>query len=240
MDLNFQASRDGDLISRVLLYNALLHHRYRVPVHSMLVLLREAADSPDLSGKHGYRVQAKGRLQFGYEVVRLWRQPVRRFLKGGLGALPLAMLAKLPERAAPQAALAAVVQQMGVRLEHESPRAEASQLLTSAFILSGLRLPRETAVEVFKGAIAMEESTTYQYILEKGLEKGIEQGLQLGKVKEARKIIARQGTIRFGEPDDVTKARLDQIESLDRLERLSDRVITVGSWQELLATSSES
>ena len=41
-DLNFQAGRDADLPRRLWLYNALLHHRYRVPVHSIVLLLRPA------------------------------------------------------------------------------------------------------------------------------------------------------------------------------------------------------
>ena len=33
VDLNFQSSRDADLIRRLLMYSALLHYRYGVPVH---------------------------------------------------------------------------------------------------------------------------------------------------------------------------------------------------------------
>src|SRR5438105_3467806 len=39
-DLNFQASRDAGLARRVWLYHALLHHRYGVPVHTVIILLR--------------------------------------------------------------------------------------------------------------------------------------------------------------------------------------------------------
>lgn len=44
VDLNLQSSRDIDLADRLLLYNALLWYRFRVPVHSVVVLLRPSAD----------------------------------------------------------------------------------------------------------------------------------------------------------------------------------------------------
>lgn len=49
-DLNFQSGFDPDLAARILLYNALLHYRYGVPVHSVVVLLRPAADDPGFTG----------------------------------------------------------------------------------------------------------------------------------------------------------------------------------------------
>src|SRR4051812_22822045 len=54
IDLNFQSGPDDALASRLLLYNTLLHHRYQVPVHSQLVLLRPAADQGGLTGKLNY------------------------------------------------------------------------------------------------------------------------------------------------------------------------------------------
>src|SRR5260370_32224185 len=42
-DLNFQSGPDPNLTAPMLLYNALLRYRYRVPRHSILVLLRPAA-----------------------------------------------------------------------------------------------------------------------------------------------------------------------------------------------------
>jgi hypothetical protein len=90
VDLNFQSSRDTDAARRVMLYHAALHLRYRVPVHSIVVLLRPAADDPALTGKLGYLPRPrKGKMEFGYEVVRLWQMPVRRILAGGWERWPL-------------------------------------------------------------------------------------------------------------------------------------------------------
>ena len=81
IDLNFQASRDAELASRLHVYNALLRYRLRVPVHSTVILLRREADDRALTGKLHYHVAPRrGKVRFDFEVVRLWRQPVKRFL----------------------------------------------------------------------------------------------------------------------------------------------------------------
>ncbi len=74
----------------------------------------------------------------------------------------------------------------------------------------------------------MRESTTYQAILREGREEGREE--------EARKFLRRQGAKRFGAPTPTVLATLDQIEDLDRLETLGDRIVDpeVTSWDQLL------
>lgn len=72
VDLNFQSSRDSELARRLLMYNALLHHRYRVTVHSVVMLLRPAADDAALTGELRYQAwPRRGKMLFKYEVVRL-------------------------------------------------------------------------------------------------------------------------------------------------------------------------
>ncbi len=38
---------------------------------------------------------------------------------------------------------------------------------TAAFILLGMRYPKEPSVQLFHGVTAVEESTTYQWIMDK-------------------------------------------------------------------------
>lgn len=56
------------------------------------------------------------------------------------------------------------------------------------------------------------------------------------KLAEARKLILRQGQKRFGPPDEAVATAMRAIDDLERLERLSDRLLDVTSWSELLAT----
>ncbi len=227
VDLNFQASRDKDLAARVLMYNGLLHHRFNAPVHSLIVLLRPEADDRQLRGRVRYQVRSrKSRMDFTYEVVRLWQWPVDRLLEGGLGAMPLAILGKLPGNVSAETALAQVVNQISERLSREAPPATGAKLLTASYVLSGLRVSKQIAKKVFQGVQAMKESTTYQGIVEEGREEG--------RIEQTRKIILRQGKRKFGKPTAAIAAVIEGTDDLHRLERLSDRLLTASSWQDLL------
>lgn len=229
VDLNFQSSRDADLARRLLMYNALLHHRYGVPVHSVVVLLRPVADDPVLTGELRYQSRPRrGKVVFHYEVVRLWQRPVRRVLRGSRGTLPLAPLCRLPENVPLEDALAGVIRRIDDRLQREAPPEEAAMLLSATYVLSGLRVARETAEQLFQGVRAMKESTTYQAILDEGRQEGQRKGVQ--------QTLLRQGRHKFGAPSDAITATLTAITDLDRLERMADQLLVVSSWDELLAT----
>jgi hypothetical protein len=49
--LEFQASRDPRLHDRAHLYSTLLEHHHHVPVRTTVILLRPAADGPELTGR---------------------------------------------------------------------------------------------------------------------------------------------------------------------------------------------
>ena len=67
--------------------------------------------------------------------------------------------------------------------------------------------------------------------------KGLEKGELIGRVNGVRKMLLLQGRIRFGEPETAINAAMDAITDLDRLEKLTKHLLTVGSWDELLASS---
>src|SRR5687768_4449475 len=75
-DLNFQSGPDAFLDERLLLYHVLLRHEFHVPVHSVAVLLRPAADwhaGIGSSGRLKYHVhRLRGKMDFTFEIVRLW------------------------------------------------------------------------------------------------------------------------------------------------------------------------
>ncbi|MGO9913593.1 MAG: hypothetical protein ACLQIB_02600 [Isosphaeraceae bacterium] len=76
----------------------------------------------------------------------------------------------------------------------------------------------------------MRESTTYQAILKEGRNEG--------RISEARRLLLIQGEIRFGAPNETTRAAVEAIRDLDRLERLSGRVVDTKNtdWDALLST----
>ncbi len=223
-DVNFQSGRDPDLDRRLLLYNVLLHYQYDVPVHSLVILLRPEANDPHLTGKLRYQARKRrGTLTFSFEVLRLWQRPVRRFLTGGLGILPLAPLCRLPAGVSEEEALARVIRQIDERLEAEADPADAKLLMSAAYILTGLRAEPEVVERLFGRVFSMIESSTYRKILAEG------------SVEEARKFLTRLAQKYLGPPSEAQRAALAAITDVDRLERMGERTAELSSWQELLA-----
>src|SRR5437899_1820727 len=209
VDLNFQAGRDADLPRRVWLYHALLHHRFRVPVHSVIILLRPEADGAELTGRLvSQAIPRRGRSEFRYEVVRLWNRPASQLLRGGPGAMPLAVLGKLPAKVPTEDALAEVVRAIDRRLVASVPPAEVVRAMTATFVLSGLRIPTDNAVRLFRGFHSMRESSTYQYILREGEVEGL------------RKVLLRQGRKKLGPADEQTRMTVQALDDPDRLARM--------------------
>ena len=188
-----------------------------------MVLLRPEAGSGNLTGIVRKQFpQERPYLEFRYQVIRMWRVPVATILAAGLGLLPLAPLADVSARALP-----GVIQQMESRLAREARPKTAGVLWATTYILMGLRYSDKFAVQLIREVRGMEESVTYQAIINKGREKG--------KIEEARAILLRLGRKRFGEPNKAILEALANIDDLHRLEELSLRLLDVDAWQELLA-----
>lgn len=68
----------------------------------------------------------------------------------------------------------------------------------------------------------MEDSTTYQAIIRKGEVRGLQ------------KLIHRLGRKSFGVPSKAVQDTIASITSVRRLERLTERLFVVNSWEELL------
>jgi predicted transposase YdaD len=133
-----------------------------------------------------------------------------------------------------------VIRELAERLEREAtgdpkcgsraPNASlADRLLVAAYVLTGLRLKSPDEVrQLFQVAsIAMRESVTYQAILEEGREEG--------RVEELHRTIQRLGRRRFGEPDEAIRERIEAIRDIVVLEDLTERLLIVSSWHELMA-----
>ncbi len=225
--IDFQSGSDPDLETRMLLYNALLHHLYGLPVLTIVVLLRPAADRSSLRPQLEYQTRG-GHMDFGFDVKRLWTISVETLLTGGLGTLPFAVLGQLPDGVVRDDAMRIVVERMIHRIVAEAAPPEARTLLTAAYILAGLRVPRGQLTTLFQGAKAMRDSEGYLAILDEGRAEG--------RSDEARRLMLRLGRKRFGEPAADLAAQLQAIADVERLERLSERLLDAASWSELLAT----
>jgi len=222
LHLELQASRDVNLARRLLKYNCLLHDRFLIPVHTIAVLLRREADGAELTGLLSYGPRPElGGLRFAYRVVRVWEWQVEEVLRDGLGTLPLAPLSQQVTRAT----LPEIVHRIDDRLRREGAPLEAATLWTATYVLLGLRFSDEIVTEALQGAGHMEESVTYQAIVRRG------------RLQELRLTILRQGRKRFGPADGDTETALANIMDLERLQRMSERLLDAASWQELLQST---
>jgi hypothetical protein len=223
--LDFQSSAAAWKHADVLVYNALLFAHYHVPVHTVVVLLRQQAAHVNLSGAVRYAPRpGRGSMDFSYETARLWERPADELLAGDLGVVPLAVLGRLPQDLPLEDGLAAVVQRLVDRVVREAPPGRARKLLTDALLLAGLRVRRDVAARIFRGVRVMEESDTYLMIVDEGRVKGM------------RQLLLALGRDRFGPPDESVERALNDIADPDRLVRIGCLVPRAGSWQELLDT----
>jgi hypothetical protein len=117
--LDFQSGHDSSELPELLqMRSSLLHHRHRLLVRSVAVLLRKEADSTTaltetwelgFDGEPPYNT-------FHYQVLRVWQLPPAQLLQGGLSSLPLA-----PISAVTKAQLPGIIQQMEQRLQRCGP-----------------------------------------------------------------------------------------------------------------------
>jgi predicted transposase YdaD len=234
--IEFQAGRDLGLPVRSHFYSTLLHHHHGLPVRTSLILLREAAFGPDLTGIQELRYPG-GEVYdwFRYDVVKVWEQPVEPILAAGLTVLPLAPVARVEKARVPDILVA-----ISERLEREATRNQAETLWDATGILMRLRYSKDEIDSFIRGVPAMslrirgiEETPFYQDAFQKGEARGC--------TEEARKILIRQGTKRFGPPSEQAKAQIAALADIDRLHDLVDRVLDAATWDELLTSpSSES
>lgn len=220
LHLELQSSRDPDLPANLHMYNALLERQHGPPVQSLVVLLRPSADAPVLTGVLQREFPGEPPyLTFRYRVVRVWQEPRERFLEGGLGVVPLAPITAVKEDELP-----AVIERMDQRIRAEATPEEAGKLWTAAGVLMGLRYERTLIAGLLKGVRGMKESTMYQAIMEEGM------------VKDRQDVLLQQGRKKFGPPTPSIEMAVRGITDMERLTRLTDRVLDVSSWQELLAS----
>ena len=239
--LDFQSGNDPAIDDRILMYQGILRHRYHLPIHSLVLLLRPDAFRPTMTGSVLYETsQGRGKMDFRYEMIRLWEIPATDLLDAGIGAASLAVLGKLSERKNLLAGITDVLHELERRFRVELTSSEANELKSAVGVLLGLRVPREVAKVILERVLHMEESTTYQLIIEKGIERGIEKGLaqgeSLGRVKGAREMLLSLGGDRLGAPSKKIQQTLAKVTDVERLQRMIGKLFDAESWPDVLAT----
>ncbi len=223
LHLELEANPRRGIPRELMRYNTLIDHQHDLPVESVLVLLRPKAFASDQTG-HYRRTEAHGNAiaEFRYRVERVWERSVDYWLEAGLGLSPLALLTDEADGNLEVALDRFRGNLKGTGIDERA----AKSLLGSSFVLCGLRYQRDRVVEMYRRlSMLMEESTTYQYILEKGLTQG------------QKALLLRQGTKRFGPPSAANVAAFEAMSDAARLESLAERMLDAADWNGLLRDS---
>lgn len=229
--IEFHAWSDGDLDERVLLYHSTVLRREKLPVHSVVFLLDPRAWRQDNRGGVSNVSPYHGcRLEFTYQIIKVWELLPETFLHAGVGLLPLAPLANVAQESLP-----AVIEAMTERLRREVPRPDAAELWTATHILMGLKYdPELVGLMLQKVRSIMVQSATYQEILREGRAAGREEGREEGRERGKQEMLLLQGSRRFGTPSEGIRARILSIHDPDALDELSLRVLDASSWDDLM------
>jgi hypothetical protein len=216
----------------LLRYNVFIDQQHDLPVETVLILLRPKARASDQTGTYR-RLGAGGRViaEFRYRVERVWERPIDFWLQSGVGLAPLALLTDEADANLDEA-LGRF--QESLRDQGADETVTAS-LIGSSYVLCGLRYDPERVAETYRRlSMLLEDSTTYQQILEKGELRGLEKGEIRGLEKGERNALLRLGTKLFGPPSAEILAILQDISDRERLGRLVERALEVANWTELV------
>jgi hypothetical protein len=234
LDLEPHSYPDPEVVRTLWYRQVALDCRHKLPVLTVLILLRKEANSPGFTGSYE-RHLPDGSLvnRYNYRVVRLWQEDPEPYLTSGVNLVPLAPLTDVTEADVP-----GLVRRMAERLDPE-PKPRSDRLWLASYVLMGWRYDVKQAAQWLKGVWNMHESPSYQAILSEGRQEGRREGLQEGRVTGERRFLLRQGTKKFGEPDAATVATIEAIQDVDRLEALGLRIIDVdvSGWDDLLRGS---
>lgn len=126
--IDLESGPDDELARRMLLYNVLAHHHTKLPVPSIVVLLRSnAVGGGPTDGVEYAPNPGVSELRFRFETVKAWELSSEAMLNAGLGFLPLAVLGKPPPGQTRLQALPAIAKRIADRAEQEA-KADAERL----------------------------------------------------------------------------------------------------------------
>ncbi len=112
-----------------------------------------------------------------------------------------------------------LLEQVVVEVDRIEEKPLRGNLAACVDVLAGLRFDKDLIRRLLSEEV-MEESVTYQDIIQKGLQ----QGLQRGKQEGILLVVMRLLTLRLGLVDPVLQQRIEGL-SITRLEELSEALL---------------
>jgi predicted transposase/invertase (TIGR01784 family) len=165
LHIEFQTHPDPTIPFRMADYWIRIYRRFPDKKIIQYVIYLQPSDSKLVKVK----TFKQGEMRHQFNVIRLWEQPIERFLNTP-GLLPFAALSKTKDR---HSALVEVAN----RIDEIQDRQTKSNIAASASILAALVLEKSFIQTVLRKEI-MQESVIYQEIKQEGREEGRQEGRQ--------------------------------------------------------------
>jgi hypothetical protein len=213
--IDAESGPDPDLPVRLGLYNLLAHRHTGLPVHTVAVLLRPNTGVSGRQPGFSYSPRPAGELAFRYETFRVWEVSAEDLMRGGIGATPLATIARPPQGRNRADAIPEYIGRIGER---------AVRLGVASMILGGMYLNRDELRGAVQKMPSMIQSSAWG-LFEEMAEIGI-----------LRRTLVQLGSEKYGPPTAEQQAKVDGLNDPARLQRVLKRVLTAASWDALLRT----
>ncbi len=201
LEFERQPQTSPPLPERMIDYWLRLYRRYHCPIEQVVLFLKPTA-SPQVY-IDCFQVQ---NTRHRYRVLRLWEENPAPFLADP-ALLPLAPLARTD---APRDLL----QQVAEATRQVDNPAQRREIIACTAIMSGLIHNPETIQDLF-GEDLLEDSSFYQFILQKGRQQGRREGERDQSVRIALRQLNRQiGLLPAATEQQVRDLSLAQLEAL--------------------------
>jgi predicted transposase YdaD len=164
--IEFQSQWKVSKIWSMLQYKARFTEKYRLPVKSTMVLLKENKNAVDFL--------KDAEIEFKFNLIKLWELPAEDFLINQC-LLPMIPLMRGGQELTIEAE----------RLIYESEDEHRADHLTILSIFAGMKNKSLSMELIKRRRDIMIESPVYDLIIQEGIEKGIEQGIEKGAYQKA-------------------------------------------------------
>jgi predicted transposase YdaD len=218
--IEFHAGHSGNAIpNRLFYYNTAVMKRYSLTTLSCVLILRREADSPSISGGFVRSIEPFGDIHsFRYHPIRLWKEPLDRFLIPGSSLAVAGVLADFGERTLEDAGA-----EIRRCIDEVSDPERREDMLYHLVVLAGMRFNRSQAESIFGRNVSVLEkySVTLQYFIREGEERG-QRNLLLASARQL-----------FGTPTQQIIEKVNEATS-EKLLTWTVRLRTAQSWNELI------
>lgn len=214
-------SRDKPMPLRMLAYSSFLALEHEKNVYSTVLYFRPSAGRRD-PGFYRYGSEERGGGWFKYNVIRVYELEGESFLDpASVGLLPFTPLMKSPAGMSAGTWIEKCIETTHAADVDQQTR---GTLLFALSLFGSLAYPPELFQDRILEGI-MQESPFYELMMQRGIELGLRQA----HIKSTIDILSG----RFPEDDaNVLKPKLEAIEDLDRLDRLTLNASLVTSFRE--------